>query len=39
MAELSTTLGVMDLWWLLEINTVDALNRAAVREYEEQMAK
>ncbi|MDQ0018995.1 hypothetical protein J2X94_001123 [[Curtobacterium] plantarum] len=35
LTELSTTLGVEDLWWWLEIITVDNYNRMVVNKSQE----
>ncbi|KHS42987.1 transglycosylase [Hafnia paralvei] len=35
LTELSTTLGVEDLWWLLEIITVDNYNKMVINKASE----
>jgi hypothetical protein len=34
--ELDTVYGVRDLWWLLEVNTVDVHNRMVVNNAQQQ---
>jgi len=35
LTELSTTLGTEDLWWLLEISTVDSYNKMVINRTNE----
>ena len=35
LTELSTTLGTEDLWWLLEISTVDSYNKMVINRANE----